>query len=216
MGVFCNLMYSGGWMEIECEEIDGECNWALVRATVNVLRDPLSLQIEFKPLPLARSTTSGSTDPRTPSTVSLFEEFVPLGYRQQLSAGVQNKRTLDSFFSLGKTKQWRQAVALNGRPYVVGHLLRSLNSREAEFEGLLRGNNSSTKVIPLGHDGPVKRDITHRGTSWLFTEPFIEAYSTRDLFSLVCCAARGSYTLSVYPSHPNRHPNKHPRHRKRK
>lgn len=86
---------------------------------------------------------------------------MPLEYRQQLSAGVQNKRTLASFFSPGKTKQWKQAATLNGRPYVVGHVPRGLNSREAEFEGLLRGNNSSTKVISLGRDGPVKRDITH-------------------------------------------------------
>ena len=91
----------------------------------------------------------------------LFEEFVPLEYRQQLSAGVQNKRTLGSFFSPGKTKQWKQAATLNGRPYVVGHVPRSLNSREAEFEGILRGNNSSTKVISFGRDGPVKRDVTH-------------------------------------------------------
>jgi len=96
--------------------------------------------------------------------VFLFEEFVPLEYRQQLFAGVQNKRTLTSFFSPGKTKQWKQAATLNGRPYVVGHVPRSMNSREAEFEGLLRGNNSSTKVISLGRDGPVKRDITHPGS----------------------------------------------------
>jgi len=96
--------------------------------------------------------------------VFLFEEFVPLEYHQQLSAGVQNKRTLASFFSLGKTKQWKQAATLNGRPYVVGHVPRSLNSRGAEFVRLLRGNNSSTKVISFGHDGPVKRDITHPGS----------------------------------------------------
>ena len=118
-------------------------------------------QIEFKSLPLARSTVSGGTDPRTSSTVFLFEEFVPLEYRQQLSAGVQNKRTLASFFSPGKTKQWKQATTLNGRPYVVGHVPRGLSSREVEFEGLLRGNTSSTKIISLGRDGPVKRDVTH-------------------------------------------------------
>ena len=86
---------------------------------------------------------------------------MPLEYRQQLSAGVQNKRTLASFFSPGKSKQWKQAPTLNGRPYVVGHVPRGLNYREAEFEGLLQGNNSSTKVISLGRDGPVKREVTH-------------------------------------------------------
>ncbi|KAI9507647.1 hypothetical protein F5148DRAFT_1306912 [Russula earlei] len=146
MDVFCDLVYGGGWMDTEREEVDRECNWAL---------------IEFKSLPLTRTTVSGGADPRTSSTVFLFEEFVPLEYRQQLSAGVQNKRTLASFFSPGKTKQWKQAATLNGRPYVVGNVPRSLNSREAEFEGLLRGDNSSTKVISLGRDGPVKRDVTH-------------------------------------------------------
>ncbi|KAH9035224.1 hypothetical protein EDB85DRAFT_2215591 [Lactarius pseudohatsudake] len=144
--VFCDLVYGGGWMDIEREEVDRECNWTL---------------IEFKSLPIARSTVSGGTDPRTSTTVFLFEEFVPLEYRQQLSAGVQSKRTLASFFSPGKTKQWKQATTLNGRPYVVGHVPRGLNSREVEFEGLLRGNNSSTKIISLGRDGPVKRDVTH-------------------------------------------------------
>jgi len=60
--------------------------------------------------------------------------------------GVQNKRTLTSLFSPRKAKQWKQAATLNGRSYVVGHVPRGTNSREAEFEGPLRGNTSSTKV----------------------------------------------------------------------
>ncbi len=39
MDVFCDLVYGGGWMEIEREEVDQECNWALVRVTVWILRD---------------------------------------------------------------------------------------------------------------------------------------------------------------------------------
>lgn len=32
--VFCDLVYGGGWMDIErCEEIDRDCNWALVSMT---------------------------------------------------------------------------------------------------------------------------------------------------------------------------------------
>ena len=119
------------------------------------------MQIEFKSLPLTRSTVSGSADPCTFSSVFLFEEFVPLESCQQLSMGVQNKRTLASFFSPGKSKQWKQTATLNGRPYVVGHVPRGLNSREEEFEGLLWGNNSSTKMISLSHDGPVRREVTH-------------------------------------------------------
>ena len=34
VGVFCDLRYGAGWMAIEREEADRECNWALVRATV--------------------------------------------------------------------------------------------------------------------------------------------------------------------------------------
>jgi len=34
MDVFCDLTGGGGWMEIEREEVDKECNWALVRVTV--------------------------------------------------------------------------------------------------------------------------------------------------------------------------------------
>ncbi|KAI0280241.1 hypothetical protein BC826DRAFT_1191647 [Russula brevipes] len=104
--VFCDLVYGGmdgHWRE----EVDRECNWAL---------------IEFKALPLARSTITAGVDPRTSSTVFLFEEFVPLEYRQQLSAGVQNKRTLGSFFSPGRTKQGKQAATLDGRPYALGHV----------------------------------------------------------------------------------------------
>jgi hypothetical protein len=28
--VFCDLVYGGGWMDIEREYVDRECNWALV------------------------------------------------------------------------------------------------------------------------------------------------------------------------------------------
>jgi hypothetical protein len=34
MNVICDLMYGGGWMEIEREEVDRECNWALVSGIV--------------------------------------------------------------------------------------------------------------------------------------------------------------------------------------
>ena len=163
--VFCDLVYGGGWIDFGREELDRECNWALVSTRLTgfmTIALTFSIpQVEFKSLPMSRSTISAGTDPRTASSVFLFEEFVPLEYRQQLSAGVQNKRTLASFFSPGKSKQWKQAATLNGRPYVVGHVPRGLNHREAEFEGLLQGDNSSTKVISLGRDGPVKREVSH-------------------------------------------------------
>ncbi|KAI0052824.1 hypothetical protein FA95DRAFT_1569065 [Auriscalpium vulgare] len=137
--VFCDLVYGGGWMDVEREEeVDRECNWAIV---------------EFKSLPVAKGTASGGQDPRTSTTVFLFEEFVPFEYRQQLSEGVQSKGRLASFFSPSKAKQWKPAATLNGRPYVVGHVPKSPTYREAEFEGLLRSNNSSTKVITFDRGG---------------------------------------------------------------
>lgn len=32
--VFCDLVYGGGWMDIEREEYDRECNWALVSTDI--------------------------------------------------------------------------------------------------------------------------------------------------------------------------------------
>ncbi|EGN97329.1 hypothetical protein SERLA73DRAFT_169698 [Serpula lacrymans var. lacrymans S7.3] len=80
LDVFCDLVYGGGWMDVERgEETDRECNWAL---------------------------------------------------------------------------QWKPAATLNGRPYVVGHVPRSPSYREVEFEGLIRGNGSSTKVLSLSKPQP--------------------------------------------------------------
>ncbi|EMD35972.1 hypothetical protein CERSUDRAFT_138713 [Gelatoporia subvermispora B] len=135
--VFCDLIYGGGWMDIErCEEVDRECNWALV---------------EFKSVPIARnSTTPGTGDPRISTTLILFEEFVPYEYRQQMAVSGRTRRRLPSLFSVSsKSKQWKPAATLNGRPYVIGHVPASPSYREVEFEGLLRSNGSSTKVISL-------------------------------------------------------------------
>ena len=77
----------------------------------------------------------------------LFEEFVPLEYRQQLAITSSSRRRLPSLFSPSR-KQWKQAATLNGRPYVVGHVPHSPSYQEVEFEGLLHGT-TSTKVISL-------------------------------------------------------------------
>jgi hypothetical protein len=48
--VFCDLLYGGGWMDIEREEVDRECNWALVSTSFwEGLRSPLWTFI--RPLP---------------------------------------------------------------------------------------------------------------------------------------------------------------------
>ncbi|KAH9956540.1 hypothetical protein BC827DRAFT_1231348, partial [Russula dissimulans] len=52
--------------------------------------------IEFQLLPLTRSTVSGGADPRTSTTYFLFDEYILFEYRQQISAGILNKRTLSS------------------------------------------------------------------------------------------------------------------------
>ncbi|KAH9911357.1 uncharacterized protein BXZ73DRAFT_82833 [Epithele typhae] len=140
--VFCDLIYGGGWMDDERRvETDRECNWALV---------------EFKALPVQRTTVSGTADPRTATTLILFEEFVPFEYRQQLvaSAGGARRRLPSLFSSTNKSKQWKPAATLNGRPYVLGAVPHTPSYREAEFEGLLRSNGSSTKVITLKREKP--------------------------------------------------------------
>ncbi|KAI0925430.1 hypothetical protein AcW1_002909 [Taiwanofungus camphoratus] len=143
--VFCDLVYGGGWMDAErCVEIDRECNWALV---------------EFKSLPISKtSTVSGTADPRTSMTLILFEEFVPLEYRQQLAASGTSRRRLPSLFGTSKPKQWKPAPTLNGRPYVIGHVPSSPSYREVEFEGLLRSNGSVTKIISLNRSPDAERD----------------------------------------------------------
>ncbi|KAH6902577.1 hypothetical protein BKA70DRAFT_1388193 [Coprinopsis sp. MPI-PUGE-AT-0042] len=114
--VFCDLVYGGGWMDLERgESLDRDCNWALV---------------EYKSLPPARSTASGGSDPRTDTTLILYEN---------------SRRRLPSLFSTSSRKQWKQAATLNGRP-TPGY-------RELEFEGLLQGA-SGTKVLSLS----AKRD----------------------------------------------------------
>ncbi|KAG6336201.1 hypothetical protein ID866_2878 [Astraeus odoratus] len=140
LDVFCDLVYGGGWMDIErIEETDRECNWAL---------------IEFKSLPLAQSSVLQGSDPRTATTVVLFEEFVPSEYRQQLAKDSGTKRRLPFLFpaSMIKSKQWKPAATLNGRPYVVGHVPKSPSYREVEFEGLLRSNGS--KILTLSKPVP--------------------------------------------------------------
>lgn len=81
------------------------------------------------------------------TSLLLFEEFVPVEYRQKLAQSSSTRRRLPSLFS-PKSKQWKPAATLNGKPYEVGHVPRSPTYREVEFEGLLHADNA-TKVISL-------------------------------------------------------------------
>jgi hypothetical protein len=123
------------------------------------------LQIEFKALPLdGRAQVAPGADPRTATTVFLFEEFVPSEYRQQLAAQGAKKKSRRGLFSLASsanntkhTKEWKQAPTLNGRPYVLGTVPHSPNYREVEFESLLRGNASKTRLISSSVAGTPSR-----------------------------------------------------------
>ncbi|KAL5512303.1 hypothetical protein ACEPAG_3295 [Sanghuangporus baumii] len=159
LDVFCDILYGGGWID-RTETTFRECNWALV---------------EFKSLPTSRSessatsaslsltSTADANDPRTSSTLLLFEEFVPAEYRSSLlSQGTKpNIRRGFGIASLlspkkGTGKQWKQAATLNGRPYAIGTVPKSPNAREAEFERLLAGGSmSTTKMLSLGSSATV-------------------------------------------------------------
>ncbi|KAF8501207.1 hypothetical protein JB92DRAFT_2977043 [Gautieria morchelliformis] len=129
LDVFCDLLYGSGWID-RLEQTFRDCNWALV---------------EYKSTPQSRPNGPIPADPRTGASIWLYEEFVPLEYRSQLTAP---KRKIPFSFTTSK-KQWKPATTLNGRPYVVGGVPRTPNPRELEFEGLLNGGNI-TKVISLG------------------------------------------------------------------
>ncbi|KAF9220710.1 hypothetical protein BS17DRAFT_713899 [Gyrodon lividus] len=128
------------------------------------------MDIEFKSLPIIKTTATPGSDPRSATTVFLFEEFVPLEYRQQLAKESGSKRRLPFLFSpSSKSKPWKPAATLNGRPYVVGHVPKSPTYREVEFEGLLRSNGSkiltlskptvpTTPNVTLSPVSPVDRD----------------------------------------------------------
>ena len=71
---------------------------------------------------------------------------MPLEYRQQLAASGNSRKKLPSLFS--KSKQWKPAATLNGRPYTLGSVPASPSYREVEFEGILRAGNT-TRVIKV-------------------------------------------------------------------
>ncbi|KAG8824394.1 hypothetical protein FRC17_009122 [Serendipita sp. 399] len=134
--VFTSLVYGSGWMD-RAEVTFRECNWAMV---------------EFKAMPTQRPAVPPSGDPRTSSILFLFEEFVPLEYRNQLAApkkkGIFAPANLVASLN-PKSKQWKPAPTLNGKPYVVGNtpsIPKNVASREADFEHMLKSSNATTKV----------------------------------------------------------------------
>ena len=98
----------------------------------------------------------------SPSTLLLFEEFVPLEYRQQLISGPSNgRKRLPSLFSSSSPgspstksmnkKSSKKNLAVASSAASVGSRISRNAAAEVEFEGLLRGDGGrKTKVIRLG------------------------------------------------------------------
>ena len=99
----------------------------------------------------------------------LFEEFVPLEYRQQLALPAKSRRRIPLLFNPTKGKTWKQAATLNGVPYQVGHVPRSPSFREVDFEGMLQGSRG-TKIISLSNSNNRDRE-TQRVQSTVSTAP---------------------------------------------
>jgi hypothetical protein len=133
--------------------------------------------VEFKALPTQRPPEPPSGDPRTSSTLFLFEEFVPREYRDQLAA--PKKKGLFAPTALfvaslnSRDKKWKPAATLNGKPYVVGNtptgtpaveVVGTKNRREADFEHMLKSSHATTKVsLTRGvssRDHPVPTPLT--------------------------------------------------------
>ena len=119
-------------------------------------------QVEFKSVPEQRTTVTGGSDPRTATSLLLFEEFVPLEYRASLAS---NARSRFPLFQTKSSKQWKQAATVNGKPYVPGLVPESRTLHEVEFDTLIR-SETPTKVISLarGAAGTVKRPGTAGST----------------------------------------------------
>ena len=88
-------------------------------------------------------------------TLLLFEEFVPAEYRASLinqgtKPTIRKRLGISGLLGSKKSKSWKQAATLNGKPYTIGSVPRGSSAREAEFERLLAGGNrSQTKVLSL-------------------------------------------------------------------
>jgi hypothetical protein len=57
--VFCDLVYGGGWIDMGREEVDRECNWALVSIGVEWIRDRRSDVFRLRSSSLSRSRCQG-------------------------------------------------------------------------------------------------------------------------------------------------------------
>lgn len=106
-----------------------------------------SLQVEYKSIPQKGASLPNSstlTDPRTATSLWLYEEFIPPEYRAQLTAP---KRKIP--FPFPRNTPFAGIHVGVNKP-----MPRIPNARELEFEGLLKGGNGNvTKVISLNGGG---------------------------------------------------------------
>ena len=151
--VFCDLVYGGGWTDMKREDIDRKCNWALVRIG-GCLGHRRSNY-------LAPSTDRIQVP--SASAIHYFRWHGPTYIHERFPlrrvCATRIPQTLEQENSVHILLSGEdQAVEMSDytEQAVVSHVPRG---REVEFEGLLRGSNSPTKVISLGRDGPVKRDV---------------------------------------------------------
>ncbi|SJL14904.1 uncharacterized protein ARMOST_18380 [Armillaria ostoyae] len=123
------------FLEVFCDIV---CGWAGVSEISEADRECNWALIEFEP-----------------NALLLFEEFVPLEYRQQISSSSSgsHRRRLPSLFSPTatsprvKTKSKKDKTE-RSKPRALSP---KASFKEVEFEGLLRGDgNRKTKVITLG------------------------------------------------------------------
>ncbi|KIJ44471.1 hypothetical protein M422DRAFT_252076 [Sphaerobolus stellatus SS14] len=125
---FCDLLYGSAWVDRR-EGTFRDCNWAVV---------------EYKSMPQSRPTLPPA-DPRTATSLWLYEEFVPAEYRAQLTAPKRKIIPFPSFIRTGAHPAHHASTA----PSRGSAAARIPNARELEFEGLLNGN-TVTKVLSLG------------------------------------------------------------------
>lgn len=131
--------------------------WCVISLRPHPSHPSLLLQVEYKSIPQHPPRQPHSTppaDPRTGTSLWLYEEFIPIEYRAQLSAGPKRKILFPfrSGHGAGGTVA-SHFTASFGRP-----MPRIPNARELEFEGLLKSAGNVTKVITL--NGGAGRTVT--------------------------------------------------------
>ena len=89
--------------------------------------------------------------------VFLFEEYMPLDDRQQLSADVQNKRTWRPSSHLARQSNVIELPLSTDAPTLSDTSLGVLTLARPSSKG-------PTEIISLGRDGPLSREIPHPGS----------------------------------------------------